>query len=214
MELFEDLESLLVKKPSLGAGWRIIPKAQGDPKYAAYVKRMAEELSKIPKKPKPIKPLGMSEKDFIFSLQSKSTQEIITLQEDPNYKRDWTAPLPESYLANPTAQTTEELIGQRNLSPNEISHFESRRRASKNTFGQSDWVAPVEAKNRAIDAFRSHPSIPQSHLTDEELIAIEDLKPIAKGIPPTRHYEWIEIPTWKAWWFKLIGGRPVRLEKK
>ena len=165
------------------SGWKITPKLEGDPVYARYVQRMAEEQRKLsPPKPRPVKPEGMSDEDFIFSLQQPSTQAIITKQKDPNYKgRDWTAPLPDNWLANPDATTVEEHVGERNVTAEEFSHIESVRRRPKNQLGQSDWETPKETKDRAVDHFRSHPSIDEKDLSDQELMAVKELKPGAQG---------------------------------
>lgn len=199
-------------------GWRIKPKLHGDAAYAKYVERMAAEQRKLnPPKPRPIKPDGMIEEDFQFSLQCKSTQAIITAQKDPDYQRDWTAPIPENYLANPNAKTVEEMVGTRSVSAEEMKSYGQlmeRQSHSRNTLGQSELGSTRDAKNRAIDHFISHPGVPERLLSDEELIAIREITTGPKGIPASLpQYEWKKIPAWKALWMKLTG-KQVRSERE
>lgn len=196
------------------SGWKITPKLEPDPIYAEYVKRMAEEQRKLcPPKPRPVKPEGMSEADFIFSLQQPSTQDIITKQKDPNYQRDWAAPLPDGWLANPEATTRDELVGARDVSLEEMEIEERRRRRPKNSLGQSDWETPKETKDRAIDHFRSHPSISEKDLSDAELLAVKEMKPPVVGKIVSIPYVDKEIPWWKAFAHWIRGGK-VWTEKK
>jgi hypothetical protein len=176
--------NFLIPKFKYKNGWTIKPKLQGDPIYAQYVKDMAEAQRKIrPPKPKPVKPEGMSDEEFIYSLQCKSTQEIIEKQKDPNYKRDWSAPLPDNWLANPDAKDHDELVGSRinELDQQQVSHVEAIRRRSKNTLGQSQESAfSQERRDAAVHAFMVSPP---ALLSKEEMDQITTLTPKPKAIP-------------------------------
>lgn len=191
-------------------GWRIIPKLHGDPLYADYVKRMAaEQLKTQPRRPKPVKPEGMSQEEWIFSMQPKSTQEIMIKQKDPDYKRDWSAPLPDNVLANPNAKTKEELIGERRLSLEEISHVEAIRRRSKNSLGQSEASSTSkETRERAAHHFNV---TPPALLTDEEIHALTDLAALPDSVPATfPPQEWKKLTPLQAIWHWLKGGEIKR----
>lgn len=182
----DDLESL-VSKTTNKSGWKITPKLHGDPKYAAYVKSMAQEIAKHPKRAKPIRPEGMSEQDFILSLQSSSTKEIIKLQADPNYKRDWTAPLPDNVQVLKEDGSID--IGEREISAEEKSLVESTRRAKKNTLGQSEWTTLEQTKDNAIEAFMDT----KAEITDLEKFHLK------RGSIDTNPYEtWKELTPWQA----------------
>lgn len=194
-------------------GWRIKPllKSNG---YSDYVIQMAEVLKKtnpsVYNRSKVEKPNGVSREDWILSMQSKSTQEIINKQKDPNYSgRNWIEKLPENVIANPNALTKEELVNERDLNLEEISHVESIRRRPKNSIGQSDLSSiSKESKNRAIDHFRSHPSLLESDLTDSQLSSIKKLNDHLNGaIVTSPQYEWRKMSFWKAIKHWLKGGK-------
>lgn len=194
-------------------GWRIKPllKSNG---YSDYVIQMAEVLKKTNpsayNRPKLEKPSGISREDWILSMQSKSTQEIINKQKDPSYSgRNWTEELPENVIAIPNALTKEELVNERDLTFDEISHVESIRRRPKNSIGQSDLSsASEESKARAIDHFRSHPSLLESDLTDSQLSSIKKLNDLLNGaIVTSPQYEWRKMSFWKAIKHWLKGGK-------
>lgn len=194
-------------------GWRIKPllKSNG---YSDSVIQEAEILKKtnpsVYNRSKVEKPNGVSREDWILSMQSKSTQEIINKQKDPNYSgRNWIEKLPENVIANPNALTKEELVNERDLNLEEISHVESIRRRPKNSIGQSDLSSiSKESKNRAIDHFRSHPSLLESDLTDSQLSSIKRLNNLLDGaIATSPQYEWRKMSFWKAIKHWLKGGK-------
>lgn len=196
-------------------GWKIKPKLSGDPVFADYVKRMSDAQKALDperyNKPKSIKPDGITNEDWIFSMQEKSTKEILTKQKDPSYKRDWSAPLPDNVLANPNASSKEELIGERDLTIQEISHVESIRRRPKNSLGQSEKSAfDQEKRDHAIDHFRSSPNL--KTLSKEDMARLTELKfaPPEAIIETIPQYEWKKLTTWQAikHWFK--GGKVRR----
>lgn len=169
---------------SLGNGWKIIPKLDGDPEQAKYIKRVANEMRKLtPARPKPVKPDGMSQDEWILSMQSPATRELMEKHKDPEYKRDWTAPLPDNVLANPNATTKEELVGEREATIEEINHIEAIRRRSKNTLGQSE-RSGVSSESRARGAHAFCVS-PPARLTDEEIQMLTKIEPIENSMPAT-----------------------------
>jgi hypothetical protein len=202
----------------LKGGWRIKPKLSRDPEYARYVERMAKQVRaenpELYSRPKPVKPEGMSQEDWIYSMQAKSTQEIITKQKDPDYKRDWTEPLPENVLANPNAKTKGELVGKRAVTLEEVSHVEAIRRRSKNTRGQSDKSSvSKESKVRAMDHFLHHPGVPENLLSDDEIIAAKDIPTPVKGKPASlQPNDWREVGVMKAI-YNFCTGKKVRYRK-
>lgn len=206
----------------LKGGWRIKPKLSGDPVYAKYVERMAKEVRadnpELYNRPKPVKPEGMSEADWIFSMQAKSTQGIIEKQKDPDYKRDWTEPLPDEYLANPDAKSVDEMTGNRrelgDLDRDQEEHYKSFRRKSKNTRGQSDESSvSKESKVRAMDHFLHHPGLPEHSLTDDQIIAAKDIPKPVQGKPASlQPDDWRQVGVMKAL-YNFCTGKKVRYRK-
>lgn len=195
-------------------GWRVKPKLEGDPRYAEYVKRMADAQRALDperyNKPKPVKPDGMTKDEWIFSMQEKSTQEIITKQKDPDYKRDWSAP-----MADPTVRREDGSIdiNERKVSIDEASHIESIRRRSKNTLGQSELSGTSkEDKSRAGHHFLVSPP---ANLTAAEMELVTPLKPLAEGVPASlpEKETWKKLTTWQALMHWAKGGR-VRRDKE
>lgn len=200
----------------LKGGWRIKPKLNGDPEYAKYVKRVADEQRKanpeIYNRPKPIKPEGMSQEDWIMSMQAPSTKDLLEKHKDPNYKRDWTAPLPDNVLANPEAKTKDELIGKRDLGIDEISHFEAVRRRPKNSLGQSELSSTSkESRERAAHNFLVSPP---ALLTEDEIQGVTNLTKPVEAIPATAPAsEWRDISVWRAIYHFCTGNKVRRVKK-
>lgn len=191
-------------------GWRIIPKLSGDPRYAEYVGRVAEAQRKANPAPiRPVKPENMTVSEWILSMQEPSTKEIIRKQEDPNYQRDWSEPLPDNVLANPEAKTKEELIGARSITNEEYDIYEGHRRKSKNTLGQSKLSAfSKEARERGAHSFLVSQPV---ELSKEEIEALTDLTDPVEGIPASvPQTEWRKIPWYKAMWHWIRGGEVKR----
>lgn len=199
-------------------GWRIIPKLHGNPQYADYVKRVAEaQLKQVPRKPKPVKPEGMSEEDFIFSLQPKSTQAALIKHKDPDYKRDWDAPI-EGWQTNPDLDPKDyatfddylaAITNQRDLPLDQVNHIEAIRRRSKNTLGQSEESSvSEESKDRAKHHFLVSPP---ALLSKEEMDNVTNLTKPVPGVPASLpEIEWKTLSTWEAFKHWITGGKVKR----
>lgn len=199
MEL-SDFSKYLFRQPK---GWKVKPVLERDPSYARYVAEMAERQRQNPSLRRMLAvPDGMSKEDFIFSLQPKSTQEIMLKQKDPDYKRDWSEPLPDNVIANPNARTTDELVGARNVPIDQLLNYELMRRRPKNSEGQSELSgAAEETKKRAAHHFQVTPPAPNP--TDAQRITqLTSLKPYS---PPGE--EWKTLTTWQAFKHWLLGGK-------
>lgn len=174
-------------------GWRIsapylIARQQ------AYMDRMVEAQKAQPRMP--IKHVP----------QHASTLANLELQKDPDYKRDWTEPLPQH------AQIRDEegnvFVNTREISPEEFAIEDRRRRGSKNTLGQSDESSATdESKERAEHHFMVSPP---AKLTEDEKLRLVGLIGIASQPPPQE--EWREISWPQAVWHWIRGGK-IRNDK-
>lgn len=191
-------------------GWRIIPKLSGDPRYAEYVDRMAEAQRKANPAPvRPVKPENMTVSEWILSMQEPSTKEIMRKQEDPNYQRDWSEPLPDNVLANPEAKTKEELIGARSITNEEYATYQAHRHRSKNTRGQSiESGVTEESRERGAHHFLVSPP---ANPTQEEILSLIEIAEGPSGIPASiPQMEWKKLPWYKAIWHWIRGGEVKR----
>jgi len=200
----------------LKGGWFVKPKLEGDKEFAKYVHRIAEAKKlanpDVYNRPKPVKPEGMSQDDWILSMQAASTKEIIAKQKDPDYKRDWTAPLPDNVLANPNAKTKEELVGERPYDLSAWSHFESIRSWPRNSLGQSE---KKSVSDSSIESAKHHFMVsPPALLTEDEIEGVKDLIAPPKGRPATAPppQEWREVGVWEAL-INFCKRKPVRYRK-
>ncbi len=115
---------------------------------------VAELKTKYQFKARPIKPDGMSEADFILSLQSPSTMRTLKMT-DAELEEYRNRPMPENWKAVPNAKTIEEAIGQRIVNYDEHQAFEQMRRGPKNDTGmkETDLKPPtLELRERAVTA--------------------------------------------------------------
>lgn len=193
-------------------GFMIRPKLSGDPEYAAYVQDMAKSLRAAHpnayNRPKPTKPDGMTTEQWIMSMQAQSTQVLLEKHKDPDYKRDWSAPLPDNVLANPKADSLDELTNKRDLSLDEIKnyHFPGKY----NTLGQSSKSAFEDTKDKAKHAFMV---TPPALLSETEMKSVAVLTPPVEGVPTTMPAEeWKPMSTWEAIKHKIKGNK-VKLNK-
>lgn len=155
---------------------------------------LVKELkAKNPPKPKPIKPEGMREEDFILSLQTSSAQRVLKMnsQELSEYQ---SRTLPTDWLANKDAKTNDESVGARRLDPIEVSHVESTRRRAKNSAGQSIQSSVTdEKKETANQAFRYSPSAEVTSKEVEER-AVNLTKIESQPLKET----WVDLTWWQA----------------
>lgn len=172
---------------------------------------VAELRIRFPPKPRPIKPDGMTQEEFVLSLQGPAFHASMSRNDEEQAK--WVerlkGPPPDGWKAVPDAKTIEESIGQRNLDPNEISVFETNRRSAKNSLGQSEKSATTqEGKARAIDAILFTPPAKVTKETVERrgvnLIQYET-RPMVE--------EWRPLPWHKAF-IHWISGNKIRQEPK
>lgn len=207
------MDELVIKKSKLEEkGWVVKPLLKPSVRHLAEVKGMADYLKTINViKHAPPKPEGMSKEDFIFSLQANSTKEIITLQKDPDYVRDWSSPMPDGWLAVKDAKNLDEMTGRRELDLDQVNLVETIRRRSKNTFGGSDRSGvSEESRKRAIHHFEVHPP---ANLTEDQKKQITDLKPPVKGIVASTVEVWKPLTKWQAIKHWIKGGK-IRRDKK
>jgi len=209
-EVMSDLRDLFKSKE----GWRINPKLSGDPNYADYVQRMAkaqrEANPELYNRPKPVKPEGMTKEEWIFSLQAKSTQEIIMKQKDPDYRRDWSSP----FEIDPTVRKEDGSIdtGERSVSIDEFQSFKSMQRASKNSLGQSEESSVTkESRDRGAHHFVVSPP---AKITEAEKDKVTTLTAPIKGVPASLpEYEWKNLSVIGAAWHWLKGGKVKSVKK-
>jgi len=176
-----------------------------------YLKTMVEEtlaegarpIPLVPKefKGKPIADLTAEErKEFLFSMQPKSTQEAIIKQRDrkPEDDLEYTLrPISEDYLAVKDAKSLDELVPMREISPDAYASYKAMQRREKNTKGTKGLssVTP-ESRERAINAFTySEPANP----------SVNDLKRLKKllgleAVPATEAPKApVKLPWWQRW---------------
>lgn len=181
-------------------------------KFDALIEEMRAKRGAV--RPKPVKPEGMTEEEFILSLQAPSTRRTLTM-----------TPLEHAeYMARPlltmdevkavkdadfsTPEGIKRGIGQRDLSLEEIHTFETMRRRPKNTTGQSDKSATTpEKKETASQAFIFSPP---AKVTREEIreraVNLKEYKTELKEV-------WIELPWWKALWHRIRGNK-IQIDSK
>lgn len=126
----------------------------------SYTEYMAEELKKSRPASKPLPDLShmtdAEKQEFYFQQQPEATKAAILRQKnrDPAEDLDYIfRPMPDC-IANPNALTKEELVGERNIDPNQYASYKSMQRASKNTLGESTKSSVSWQKaERAVHAF-------------------------------------------------------------
>jgi hypothetical protein len=190
-------------------GWRARPILERDPRDVIYAEQMAELQRKTRTlRPRVPIPDGVDRDEFIFGQQAKSTQTIIELQKDPDYKRDWTAPLPDGWLANPEAKTLDEMVNKRELTEKEREiEQDIRRKGHSNTEGQSMLSgASDERKKSAEHHFLVSPPAPAPQ--DKERIS--QLTKIVPFTPPKE--VWHTLSWAKALIHRIKGGKVVKKE--
>lgn len=168
------------------------------PEYSAskdylYAMFMADELKARPYEKKPAS-----------TVQAASTQAILNRPKEKD--AEWfNRPIPLNWKAKPDAKTTEEAVGTRAVTPEEIHIDENRRRASKNTLGDAvsggaRSVAP-DSIERAISAYTCSPP---AELTETEKMKLKALTPYSP-LP-----EKVEKPVKSSWFKRLFGRRRLK----
>jgi hypothetical protein len=152
-------------------GWRISEEYPIQ-KQGEFMRQMVEEtlaegprpIPLVPKEfnGKPIAELSGEEREaFLLSMQPKSTQDALAKQKDRPAEEDLEfvlRPISEDYLAVKDAQSLDELVPARPISPQEFTSFMSMRASRGNRKGESkaSSVSP-EKRERAIEAFMYSP---------------------------------------------------------
>lgn len=177
--------------------WSRTPQAQ-----AEMDSLVAELKRKYPPKPRPVKPDGMSEADFILSLQASSTMRTLKMT-DKELEEYRARPMAENWKAVPNAKTTDEAVGARPLDIEEISHIESIRRRPKNSTGQSEGTAtPKEARDKAAAAFIFTPPAKVTKAeVDQKAVNLVQYK----SEPMTE--VWREMTWWQALVHRIKGNK-------
>lgn len=177
--------------------WSRTPRAQ-----AEMDSLVAELKRKYPPKPRPVKPDGMSEADFILSLQASSTMRTLKMT-DKELEEYRARPMAENWKAVPNAKTTDEAVGARPLDIEEISHIESIRRRPKNSTGQSEGTAtPKEARDKAAAAFIFTPPAKVTKAeVDQKAVNLVQYK----SEPMTE--VWREMTWWQALVHRIKGNK-------
>lgn len=122
----------------------------------AYLDFMANQLAnKTPKKQATID-------------QAPSTQAILNRPESEDFK--WQSrEAPKNWKAVPSAETTDEAVGTRNIPVDQVIVYEKHRQSSKNTLGgPKESSVTNETKEKAVNAFMYYPGITSNQLTMEE----------------------------------------------
>ncbi len=183
--------------------WSRTPQAQAEMDSV-----IAELRAKYPPKPRPIKPEGMSEADFVLSLQAQSTAAVLKMNEE-ELAAHKARPMVDNWKAVPDAKTTEEAVGQRYLDPREISHVEATRRRAKNSTGQSELSATnPEKRESAIQGFIFSPP---ARVTPDEVKAKAVNLVEYKSEPLTE--TWVELTWWQALIHRIKGNK-IRIDPK
>lgn len=190
------------------------------PQAQAEMDTLVRELRlRYPPKPRPVKPDGMSDADFILSLQAQSTMHVLKMTDEeaaahrnrPMISMEDAVANKDAYEAfkkDPTDENRAKVVSKRALDPDEISHVESIRRRPKNSLGQSEESSVSEEKRHAgIEAFI---------FTPPAKVTKEEIKAKAVGLVEYKseplQTEWVEVPWYKAaasW----LRGRAVRRVK-
>lgn len=166
--------------------------------------QIVETLRKqVALKPKPTIPDGMTLEEAIFALQSPSMQ--ATMRRPVDQDDAWIArligPLPEGALH-------EDPYAKRDLSPEEVTIEEKRRRGSKNTLGQSKLSSVTElGKQRGISAIIH---TPPAKVTREQ-VEREAVNLTAIVSTPLPQEEWKEM-TWFQAFKHWLKGNKIRVD--
>lgn len=157
----------------------------------AFDKLVEEIKAARPTKPKPIKPDGMSDEEFIISLQTPHAQSVLKMdgRELSEYQ---SRALPTNWKANPNAKTNDESVGMRDIDPFQADIIESIRRAEKNTIGASE--------KRAID----------EHIDLSAMLKIKERK-IELRAPKEI---WAELTLWQAIKHWIKGNKVKSVSKE
>lgn len=196
-----------MKQRKLPDGWRL-SEEYSTPKQAAFVKRMVEETSALPRikreapttfEGKPTEELTQEERErFHFSLQPESTKTALLAQKERRQEDDidhLLRPMPDC-LANPDATNLNELTAMRHIDPIDAALHSQR---SVKTIGQSDsGSVDSQKRQKGIEAFTySKPAV----LTPEQEKKLTKLTEIV-NTP-------IEQKPKKKWW-KLWSTEETR----
>ena len=165
-------------KRVLSNGWRVTEPYSVE-KNTAYRLRMYDESILAGHPPPKELPVFKSEEEkqaFIFEMQQPSTKAALLAQKDRKPEDDLEhllRPIPPEYLANPNAETHDELTAMRPLKPDEIqAHLSTKR--NRNMLGESKASSIADKRQSGINAFTySKPYEP----------TVEELKKLTKSAP-------------------------------
>lgn len=177
---------------------------------------VSELKLKYPPKPRPVKPDGMSEADFILSLQTPAAQRVIKMSEtELEEHRNRPMPKPEEMYVNPEAvkkyQETgdpsllDEITNRRAVTPSEFDSYERMRRSDKNDVGMKEKdlpTIPEWKKEKALEAFAEAGPAKVSQGT---------IKYFSQD-PYKTQTVWVEVPWYRALWSWAKGNKIKRIE--
>ena len=177
-----------------------IPKFRISEEYSESKNTFFVELAKSLPPPKPRKKLTEEE---ILAMQPASTQRLMKMTDEEHAEFHATPIDPNKAIANKEAYdemqkakeigdeaaynaAAKRLIGQRDLSPEEITNYESFRRASKNTQFQfepghgnlkstSHSSVTEERREKGIDAFVYSPPVPADEVDPAKIIGLKEI---------------------------------------
>lgn len=113
--------------------------------------------------------LPRAEKRPVTTAQATSTQASFDSPE-PLSTRPWP---PVGWNPKPDAENIHERVAPRVVSVDEVTMFESNRRAAKNNAGQSEESSiSDEAKRKAADAFRYSPPAPPQEVATSKITGL------------------------------------------
>lgn len=198
--------------------FRVVPILDRDPGFATYAERIAESQRKTRDwRPNPVKPKGISQEEFILSLQAGSTQRIMKMtpeehKEHKNRANPTWASQPETNreaylnLDLNDEESMDKMVKARKVSIKEITLEEARRRSPKNQEGQSTMSSvSSERREKGIAGLLY---TPPAKLTAEEIARITKLttmEAIVSASEPKKD-KWIELKWYEALWHWIKGG--------
>lgn len=179
--------------------------------HAGYAQYMAEAFKDQREETRKLQEImakraGVDLKTFLTQ-QSASTQAILARPKEKDLEH-WMRPLPDCQVKDEDGNVD---VAERELSIKEIMLEETKRRAPKNSTGQSEKPsAGEERREAAVNAFVHSPGIPLSNLSSEErariqkpepypyppILAIQPEKPKPKDKTFWTHGLFLELKNW------------------
>lgn len=197
--------------------------------YSASKNSFFIELAKTLPPPKEFKKLT---KEEIIAMQPASSQRLMKMSDEEHAAFHASDIDPNQAYVNKEAvdrllagdeSAYDEVIGRRDMSPDEVINYERHRKTSKNTQHQfeagignlkstGNTSAPPEAKEKAISAFIYSPPAPPERINPKDIVGLAPVKSEVPIAPPQK------LPRW---WQRLFGERdkaeghvPIFWEKK